>query len=246
MPGRPLVIAHAACKGHAPENTLAGVRAALALGVDAIEVDVHCTADGVPVLIHDATVDRTTDGSGAVAALTLAELRRLDAGVRAFNGRFAGEHIPTLAEALDLTRGHCLLVVEVKAPGIEREVLSVLRPAADDVMVWSFFPEVVTRVRELAPAVPCALLSPTLEGRPPEELLRTALQAHQQAVAVHHSSVDQELVRRAARRGLSVFAWTADEPAEQRRLLAAGVAGIVTNYPDRLHAALSGHTASPR
>jgi len=240
MTGLPLVIAHAACKGHAPENTLAGVRAALALDADAVEVDVHCTADRVPVLIHDATVDRTTDGSGAVAALTLAQLRRLDAGVRVFEGRFAGERIPTLAEALDFTRGRCLLVVEVKAPGIEREVLSVLRPAADDVMVWSFLPEVVTRVRELVPTIPCALLAPALEGRPPEALFRTALQAGQQAVALHHASVDAELVHRAARRGLSVFAWTADEPDEHRRLQQAGAAGIVTNYPDRLR------TASPR
>ncbi len=244
MPGLPLLIAHAACKGHAPENTLAGVRAALALGVDAVEVDVHCSADRVPVLIHDATVDRTTDGSGPVSALTLAQLRRLDAGARACDGRFAGERIPTLAEALDLTRGRCLLVVEIKPAGIEREVVAVLRPAADDVMVWSFLPEVVARVRELAPTVPCALLSPALGGRPPEELFRAALQAGQQAVAVHHTSVDQELVRRAARRGLTVFAWTADEPAEYQRLLAAGVAGIVTNYPDRLQRTLRGRASA--
>lgn len=244
MFGLPLVIAHAACKGHAPENTLAGVRAALALGVDAIEVDVHGTADRVPVLIHDATVDRTTNGSGAVAALTVAQLRRLDAGARACDGRFAGERIPTLAEALDLTRGRCLLVVEIKPAGIEREVVAVLRPAADDVMVWSFLPEVVARVRELAPAIPCALLSPALAGRAPDALFRAALQAGQQAVALHHGSVDAELVHRAARRGLTVFAWTADEPDEHRRLLAAGAAGIVTNYPDRLRAVLSGPAAS--
>lgn len=244
MPGLPLRIAHAACKGHAPENTLAGVRAALALGVDAVEVDVHCSADRVPVLIHDATVDRTTDGSGPVSALTLSQLRRLDAGARAFDGRFAGERIPTLAEALDLTRGRCLLVVEVKPAGIEREVVAVLRPAADDVMVWSFLPEVVARVRELAPAVPCALLSPPLGGRPPDALFRAALQAGQQAVAVHHSSVDPDLVHCAARRGLTVFAWTADDPDEHRRLLRSGVGGIVTNYPDRLQRALRDRSAA--
>src|SRR5262249_15256521 len=67
----PLNIAHAACKGHAPENTLAGIRAALALGVDAIEIDVHCTSDGIPILMHDATVDRTTNGAGAIREMTL-------------------------------------------------------------------------------------------------------------------------------------------------------------------------------
>ena len=77
---QPLVVSHAACAGHAPENTLAGLRLALHIGADAIEVDVHLSADGIPVLIHDDSVDRTTDGRGAVAALTLAELRELRRG----------------------------------------------------------------------------------------------------------------------------------------------------------------------
>jgi glycerophosphoryl diester phosphodiesterase len=168
MPAQPLVIAHAACKGHAPENTLAGIRAALALGADAIEIDVHCTADRVPVLCHDATVDRTTDGTGAIADLTLEWIRALDAGCRVFDGRFAGERIPTLAETLDLTRGRCLLIIEIKAQGIEREVVEAIGGATDDVMAWSFQPGVVQRMRELAPAVPCALLSPPLAGAPGE------------------------------------------------------------------------------
>jgi glycerophosphoryl diester phosphodiesterase len=229
----PLVISHAACKGHAPENTLAGIRAALALGVDAIEIDVHCTRDGVPVLIHDATVDRTTDGTGAVAGLTLTQVRTLDAGRDLFDRRFAGERVPTLAEALDLTRGRCLLVVEVKPADIEQAVVAVIRPFPDDVMVWSFRPEVVARVRALAPAVPCARLSPPLDGMP-DALFAATIAAGAQAVAVHCAGVDAALVRAAARRGLSVYTWTADAPEEQRRLAGAGVAGIVTNLPDVL------------
>jgi glycerophosphoryl diester phosphodiesterase len=229
----PLVISHAACKGHAPENTLAGIRAALAMGVDAIEIDVHCSSDGTPVLIHDASLERTTDGAGSVAGLSLEQLRRLDAGCRAFDGAFAGERIPLLAEALDLTRGRCLLVVEIKAEGIERAVAGVIGEAPDDVMVWSFRPEAVARMRELAPAVPCARLAPALAG-PPNGLLAEALAAGLQAVSVHHTSVDEALVRTAALRGLTVYAWTADDPADHRRLVDAGAAGIVTNVPDVL------------
>src|SRR6266516_311988 len=113
MAATPLIISHAACRGSAPENTLAGVRAALAQGVDAIEVDVHASSDGVPVLIHDATLDRTTDSSGRVSERSFADLRRLDAGAQGFEGRFRGERIPALAEAAELTRGRCLLIAEI-------------------------------------------------------------------------------------------------------------------------------------
>src|SRR5574341_626902 len=117
----PIITSHAACKGHAPENTLVGVRAALALGADAIEIDLHLTRDGVPVLIHDATVDRTTDGSGEIASLTLRQARRLDAG--------GGERIPTLREVIETVADRALLVLEVKAGRIEEEVLAVVRRA---------------------------------------------------------------------------------------------------------------------
>ena len=98
---RPLVISHAACAGHAPENTIAGIRAALRLGADAIEIDVQASADGVPILMHDLTVNRTTGGSGAIAQLTLQQLRALDAG--------GGEPVPTLLDVLALTKGNALL-----------------------------------------------------------------------------------------------------------------------------------------
>lgn len=235
---RPLVIAHAACKGHAPENTLAGIRAALALGSDAIEIDLHLTADGVPVLLHDDLVDRTTDGAGDIRALTLAQAQQLDAGVRVFSERFAGERIPTLEAALALTRGRALLVAEIKQRDIEQPVIDTVRrmDASDSVMVWSFQPAVVGRVRALAPEIPCGQLWSERDPDP-ARMCAVALAQNAQAVCPHYSFVTEALVRRALLHGLSVFTWTADTPADIARLRDLGVDGICSNYPDRVRAA---------
>ncbi|MCH7522869.1 MAG: glycerophosphodiester phosphodiesterase family protein, partial [Chloroflexi bacterium] len=143
---RPLIISHAACAGHAPENTLAGVNAALEIGADAIEVDVQASADGVPILMHDLTLDRTTNGSGDLASLTWEQLSALDAG---------GEPVPTFAQALDLTRGRALLVAEIKRPGCEEALADVVRNAGalDEVMVWSFRAPVLEAMRRAGPKV---------------------------------------------------------------------------------------------
>lgn len=236
----PLTISHAACRGSAPENTLAGIGAALAMNVDGIEIDVHCSADGVPVLIHDATLDRTTNGSGPVSALSFDGLRWLDAGGTGYEGRFAGERIPSLAEAVALTRGRCLLVVEIKQKGIAEQVIEVLRraDAIASSMIWSFDLLTVAEARKLEPLLPGALLSRPLAVAP-DSLFEAALQSNLSAVSVHYTSVDAHLVRAAHLRGLTTYTWTADEPADQRRLAAAGVAGIVTNVPEVLRQALS-------
>lgn len=236
----PLTIAHAACKGHAPENTLAGIEAALRLGVDAIEIDVHASRDGVPMLIHDATVDRTTNGQGTVADLTLAQLRALDAGGDLFGGRFRGARMPTLAAVLDLTRGRCVLVIEIKARAIEQLIAETIRraDAARRSMIWSFEPEVVSAARMLMPDVPAAQLA----GERVDDLgrlLNDTVARNAQAISIHWSRVTPALVRAARLRGLSVFTWTADEPADQARVAAAGVDGIVTNVPDILRRTLA-------
>lgn len=235
----PLNIAHAACKGHAPENTLAGIRAALALGVDAIEIDVHLTVDGVPVLIHDTTVDRTTNGAGAISGITLADARTLDAGGDLFDGRFRGEPIPTLDEVLDLTRTACLLVIEIKPRGIEQAVIDAVRrhDAAGSAMIWSFATEAVGAARTLAPEIPAAL-SFGRQGEAVAAMLDRAVRLGAQAVTMEHGSVDAGFVRAARLRGLNVYAWTPDQPEQQARVAALGVAGIVTNVPDDLRATL--------
>jgi len=235
---RPLLVtAHAACKGHGPENTLAGVRKAIEFGVDAIEVDIHCTADGIPVLIHDSTVDRTTNGSGTIQQMTFAEARALDAG----DERFPGELIPSLEEAVALTKGRVLLVLELKQMGIEARVLDVVRRlnALRECTVHSFIPQVVARVRELEPRVPCALLASGVNVGDWDEVLDSTLALNAQGIAVLHSCVTERLVASAYRRSLRLYTWTVNDESDMRRLMACGVDGITSDYPERVRAVLT-------
>jgi glycerophosphoryl diester phosphodiesterase len=228
---RPLVISHATCAGHAPENTLAGVRAALELGADAIEMDVQASADGVPVLMHDLTVDRTTNGSGDLASLTLQQLQELDAG---------GEPVPTFAQALEMARGRALLVAEIKRPGCEARLADIIRQAdaLEDVMVSSFLPPALSAMRQEEPRLPGSLLiAPQSMGEWPS-LRELALRLGLQAVSPFHLSLNTEVVAQAKRSSLSVQAWTADAEGDIQRLLDLGVDGVITNYPERALALL--------
>ncbi len=231
----PLITAHAACKGHAPENTLAGVRAALRLGADAIEVDVRCTRDGVPVLLHDGTVDRTTIGEGQITALSLRQARRLRLrSGKGFAGR--GERIPTLRETLGAVGGRALLVLEIKPAGIEEAVLAVVRRlgAFDWCAVHSFRPRVVQRVRKLEPRLPCSLLTSGQDVVDWGELFASVLSLGAQGVAVDHAVVTPELVRAAHLRELQCSTWTVNRRDDVRRVAACGVDAITSDYPDRV------------
>ncbi|MEE8523355.1 MAG: glycerophosphodiester phosphodiesterase family protein, partial [Thermoanaerobaculia bacterium] len=147
---RPRVIAHRGFSGVAPENTLVAIRKAIDVGADMAEIDVLLSRDRHVVVIHDDTLDRTTDGKGPVEDLSLEELRRLDAGSW-FSAEFAGERMPTLAEVLDLVRGRILLNVEIKSEAVTREIeggivdrvlrLIAEREMGDQVILSSFEPE---------------------------------------------------------------------------------------------------------
>jgi glycerophosphoryl diester phosphodiesterase len=228
---RPLVISHAACGGHAPENTLAGIRAALDFGVDAIEIDVRASADGMPVLMHDATVDRTTNGSGAVAEFSLEQLRGIDAG---------GEPVPTLIEVLANTVGRALLVIEVKQPGIEERIATVVRDcgALDDVMAWSFIPQALESMRRVEPRLPGSLLVGT-EMLPRWSVMRElTLRLGLQGVSVSFAGIDERLILDCQRSGLALYAWTVDSKKDIARLIDLGIEGICTNFPDKALALL--------
>jgi glycerophosphoryl diester phosphodiesterase len=233
---RPLIISHAACGGHAPENTLAGIRKAIELGSEAIEIDVQASSDGVPMLMHDVTVDRSTNGSGAVAAMTMEALRTLDAG---------GEPVPRLAEVLDLTRGKVLLVMEIKQPGVEEHIARVVHDAnaLDDVMAWSFFPEALTGMRAAEPKVPCALLIGG-ESMPKWDSIRaSAIKLGVQGVSIYNPTVDATVAEDCRRRGLALYTWTPDSRKEIARLTDLGVDGVCSNFPEKIVSVLDGWRA---
>jgi len=228
---RPLVISHAACGGHAPENTLAGIREAVRLGAGAIEIDVQTCADSVPVLMHDLTVDRTTNGTGEVATLSLLQLRALDAG---------GEPVPTLAEVLTLTIREALLVIEIKQPGIEDNIVRVVHEseALNDVMVWSFFPRALASMRQVEPRIPGGLLVPSEMLPRWPQMRESALRHGLQAVSVFYTGINEQLVVDCQRSGLALYAWTPDSKRDIARLIELGVDGICTNFPDKAIALL--------
>ena len=231
---RPLVTSHAACKGHAPENTLAGIERALALGADAIEIDVHCTSDGVPVLVHDEAVDRTTDGSGSVHEMALDVVRTLDAGARQFVPRFAGARIPTLSEAVEATKGRALLQIEVKQPGIEEQVAAVVRDcgAVADCEVHSFYPQVVQRMRAVEPRLAAALLTDGRRVVDWDDFFSFALSLNAQGISVHYGAATPERMRRGQRRSLTFMVWTVDDEEDIARMVDAGVDSVCSNFPD--------------
>ncbi len=230
-----LNIAHRGASADFPENTLAAFDAAMRAGADVCELDVQKSADGALVVIHDDTVNRTTDGRGKVASMTLAELKRLDAG--SWRGReHAGERIPTLDEVFNLIEGRCTLNIELKARGIEEQVCWIIRERSAErtALVSSFDWDVLTRVRKIAPEIRIGVLA----DRAPSRMLTAASRANAWAINPAAKLVKVELCATAHRLGYQVYTWTVDDCEEMRRLIAIGVDGIMTNAPARLRSLL--------
>lgn len=239
-PHKVMNIAHRGASGYAPENTIAAFDKALKMKADYFELDVQMSKDGKLVLIHDVTVDRTTDGTGRVGDLTFKELRRLDAGSW-FDPAFAEERIPTLEEALDRYRGKIGILIEIKNPelypGIERKVAKALKkrnlhkPRNGKIIVQSFNHDSVKKFHRLLPTVPVGvLISYRGEGITDKELRNFAKYADY--VNPNKDMVDRSLVKRIHRFGMKTTPWTVRDRAEADRLKSIRVDGIVTDYPD--------------
>jgi glycerophosphoryl diester phosphodiesterase len=233
-----LVIAHRGASGHAPENTLAAFKRALVLGATFIETDLQLTRDSRFVAMHDATVNRTTNGQGKVHDLTLTELRRLDAGSW-FGSEFAGERIPTLEEVLEFSKKNdVVFYLELKPGGSwggEHALVGALRESGEipRAVVISFDADILKRVRQIEPTLMTGLL---YDGQI-EEPLEKALEVGARQLAVRGDLVTPSLLKDARKRDLQVVCWTVNHPAHIRMLMAAGVDGIMSDYPDRLVAA---------
>jgi len=230
-----LSIAHRGASGYAPENTFAAFRRALAMGVAFIETDLQLSRDARLVAMHDATVNRTTNGQGTVHDMTLAELRRLDAGSW-FGSEFSGERIPTIEEILQFAKKHdVVFYLEMKPSGSwggEHALISALRDSGEiaRTVVISFDAGILAGVRKIEPTLMTGLL---FDGQI-EKPLEKALEIGARQIAVRGDLVTARLLKEARERDLQVVCWTVNQPAHLRLLAEAGVDGIMSDYPDRL------------
>lgn len=219
------VIGHRGAAGLEPENTLRSIRKAIELGVDQVEIDVRLTKDCQLVVIHDATVDRTTNGRGYVKDFTFDELRLLDAG--------KGEQIPSLEEVLNLTKGKIVLQIELKEEGTARPVVRLIesRHAEGDVIISSFIHGLLEEVHRLNPRLETGTLFYEFEG----DMCQRAVDVHSKAIHVYYHDTDAKLVAEARGKGLKVVVWGVPDTTEaMKRLIELDVDGICTDRPDIL------------
>ena len=237
--GNVLVIAHRGASGHAPENTLAAFKRALALGATFIETDLQMSRDAHFVAIHDDTVNRTTNGHGPVHEMTLSELRRLDAGSW-FGSDFAGERIPTIEEILGFSKKHdVVFYLELKPAGSwggERGLVGALRESGEiaRTVLISFDAGILDALRKIEPTLLTGLL---YDGRNVEDPIGRALEVGARQLVVRGEVVTPALLIAARKKDLLIVCWTVNHPAHMRMLMEAGVDGIISDYPDRVLAA---------
>jgi glycerophosphoryl diester phosphodiesterase len=223
------ICAHRGASGTHPENTTLAYEAAAWMGATMLEFDVRCTADGHCVILHDATVDRTTDGTGPVAALSFAEVRALDAG--------RGQRIPTLAEALAFADRMMLNIHAYPQSDSDRRIIADRLLAAfkslqlhDRAFVTTGDLSLLQDLRQADPAIRLC----NLQGARDPNYIEIALAHPCDILQPRNPIVTPELVQAAHRHGLKVNPFYADEPEEMRRLAACGVDGILTNHPLRM------------
>lgn len=217
-------VGHRGAAGLAPENTPRSIRKAIELSVDQVEIDVRVARDGQLVVIHDETVDRTTNGHGYVKELTSDELRRLDAG--------KGERIPTLREILELARGKVILQTELKAREATEPVVSLVEEmdAVGDVVITSFMHDLLEEVHQLNPNLRTGALFFDVQG----SICQKALDVGSETIHVYYKNINLGLVEEAHSKGLEVEAWNPDEAEEMKRMIDLGVDVISSNRPDIL------------
>lgn len=229
-----LVIGHRGACGYEPENTLLSFKKALELNVDMVEFDVRKTADDKLVIMHDSTVDRTTDGSGTISDMTLAKLRKLDAG--------KGQKIPTLEEVLDLVDRKVRVYIEIKAADAVQELAYTIKRyieekgwTANDFLVSSFDLESLQEFHTLAPDIQLMVLV----SRVPKNWLSIMKKLPAEMMAVSIRSLSKELIEAAHKNNIACIVYTVNDPQEIDRIIKFGVDGICSDYPDRIKQIIS-------
>lgn len=218
----PYVVGHRGAAALLPENTIAGFQHAIQLGCDYVECDVHLSRDNLLVVIHDETVDRTTNGSGRVADLTLAELRQLDAG--------QGQQIPIFQEVLDVVRDQVILLCELKGPFTpEPTVRTVLNNRMQDQVIFTSFQfGRLARVKR----IDSRLQTGAIFGEPPADALEQAIALGALSVGINYRFMTAAFVEGARRLGLNLRAWNPDLEEDIQRMIDLDPVGISSNRPD--------------
>jgi glycerophosphoryl diester phosphodiesterase len=218
-------IGHRGAAGHAPENTLAAIETGVTLGADFVEIDVRRTADGVLVALHDASVKRTTDGRGRVDALSLRQVRAFKAG--------NGERIPTVEEVLkSVAAGPAGLMLELKVAGAADLTVETVRAAEfkNPVVYASFLHHELARIRVVEPEAALMMLFDRLPRAP----VAYAAQYQPAYVGLRHDRANRPLVEAFHGANMLVWVYTANRPEDIRRVLALGVDGVISDYPERI------------
>lgn len=215
-----MIMGHRGAAALEPENTLLSIARAIEIGVDALEIDVRLSKDKEIVVIHDSSVDRTTNGTGPVGSYTLEEIKKLDAG--------KGERIPTLQEVIDLIGNKVRLVIELKEEGIEKRVVELIKKNGfeDNVYVISFWHEVVKAAKEMDKRIKTGIL---LVGCPVDACIAT--RAYADALVMKYNFVNRKFVEIAHEEGLKVFIWNIDDEHLLGPYVDMGVDGIGSNDP---------------
>lgn len=229
---RVMNIAHRGASRYAPQNTMAAFKKAIEIGVDAIELDVHFSKDRRIVVIHDDTVDRTTDGTGAVNEFTLAELKKLDAGSY-FSEEFIGQRIPTIEEVFEGVAGRTGLCIEIKEEGVAEALVPVIEEydGVGGTTVTSGSFESIKKVRALNPKIKLGFLTREIHDAVVNDLLAIGVEQ----ICPWQGVLDAEVVKSLHGKGLEVRAYgIGSNPELMEKMVKAGVDGMTVNDPARL------------
>jgi glycerophosphoryl diester phosphodiesterase len=239
----PIIIAHRGGAKLAPENTLSSFKNAIAIGVDMIEIDVHLSKDSEIIVIHDNTLDRTTNGTGEIKDLTLDEIKKYDAGSW-FSENFENERVPTLAETLQTINGQCKLLIEIKDgderyPGLEKKIVETVKEhnAEPWVVVQSFNKNSILRIKEMYPD----LITYYLLGKGFNDFYAEVsdqiskgkrFEKKFDGVAPNYKVLDKNKVDLLHKVGFGIFTYTVNKKEDMQKVIEFGVDGIITDSPD--------------
>ena len=229
------IVAHRGFSHIAPENTLSAFQKAIDSKADYFELDVHKTKDNVVIVIHDATVDKTTsnEGKGAVAEMTYDELTGVKVGFSTkFGDAYKNERIPTLREALELAKGKIKVCIEIKVLGVEAAVLKIVNDLGvkNEVIIFSFYYPVLAKIRQLDKEIPILYLI----GKADETTIDYAKVIQANAIGVGYETiVSKDFIQFAHNSGVEVWKWTVNEESEMKLLMKLGLDGLITDMPDK-------------